>query len=340
MRMGAHWVALAALAVCFSACGGDDAPSTSGQTADNCEPGAQIPCDCEDGSVGSMTCSGNPAIQGSCRCGEPTTVPDPLAPTPVDPVSIGAAGSSSSTAPVLPGSTTTNPMTAAPTLPVGGGLGPSGMGAGPAMMDPVVETPSDRGQDEQGATAGTTADDDGDDSGMVATGGLAVPEGEHCAAVADWDDSWSQFEEEVLLLSNEARAVGHNCDTMGEFGPTEPLTMSAALRCSARLHALDMGENDYFDHNSQDGTNPFERIAAAGYSGRAFGENIALGQSSPQQVVDGWLDSDGHCSNLMSPNFTEIGVGFWRGDSGGGFARARPLYWVQNFGTPGGRGRF
>lgn len=163
--------------------------------------------------------------------------------------------------------------------------------------------------------------------------GAQVPDGAHCAPVATWDPTSTQYEEEVLRLTNEARAVGHNCDTEGNFGPAPPLTMEAHLRCSSRLHSMDMAMQGYFDHTNKMGQSPFDRMQAAGYAGSAMGENIAMGQRSPAEVVAGWLDSDGHCSNIMNPMFTQIGVGYYAG-AGGSFWQ-QSLLWTQNFGRPG-----
>src|SRR5688572_30929480 len=69
-----------------------------------------------------------------------------------------------------------------------------------------------------------------------------------CQEVADWDPAWVAFEDEVLRLTNEARAVGHNCDSAGQFGPTGPLAMNERLRCAARVHSFYMAETGHFDH--------------------------------------------------------------------------------------------
>ena len=76
-----------------------------------------------------------------------------------------------------------------------------------------------------------------------------VPAGEHCAFVASASSEQIAFEEEVLRLTNAARAVGHNCDANGNFGPTSPLTMEPHLRCSARLHSEWMSETGTFSHD-------------------------------------------------------------------------------------------
>jgi hypothetical protein len=73
-------------------------------------------------------------------------------------------------------------------------------------------------------------------TGGTNTGGL-VPDSAHCMPAADWDPAWVMFEDEVLRLSNEYRAMGFNCDTEGEFGPAPPLVTQPNLRCSARLHS-------------------------------------------------------------------------------------------------------
>jgi uncharacterized protein YkwD len=186
--------------------------------------------------------------------------------------------------------------------------------------------------------AGSTGPDAGatpkPDAGAISTG-MDVPTGEHCAAAAAWDAKSAQFEEEVLKLTNEARAAGHNCDKEGNFGPTTPLAMQPQLRCSSRLQSKYMAETGDFNH-TQTATmlDPFDRMKAAGYQFRAAGENIAAGQQTPKAVVDGWLDSDGHCRNIMDPGFTDIGIGYVVSGAATGLGGRPTPYWTQNFGKP------
>ena len=171
--------------------------------------------------------------------------------------------------------------------------------------------------------------DDGDGNSDVPL--VDVPS---CEEVADWDPSWAQFEEDVLRLTNEARAAGHDCDSQGNFGPTGPLTMNNRLRCAARVHSYYMAQTGDFDHTeSQNGSSPFDRIENAGYRFSIAGENIAVGQGSPAEVVAGWLDSDGHCANIMSPSYREIGVGFAVG-TGRPIGSNEAPYWTQAFASP------
>jgi uncharacterized protein YkwD len=166
-----------------------------------------------------------------------------------------------------------------------------------------------------------------------ASSGEIVPAGDHCAPVANFDAQAAAFEEEVLKLTNEARAVGHDCGEKGIFGPTTPLKMQAQLRCSSRMHSKYMAESGEFDHRVPAGSDPFIRMMAAGYKFSTAGENIAAGQPTPKAVVDGWLKSDGHCANIMNPDFTEIGVGYVP-VPGKPAAGRYGSYWTQNFGKP------
>ncbi len=146
-------------------------------------------------------------------------------------------------------------------------------------------------------------------------------------ADADWPDGWRLFEDAVVEQVNLRRAEGADCGSQGVWDPTHPLASDEQLRCAARLHSRDMGERGYFDHLDPEGVDPGVRIQAAEYHGLPGGENIAAGARTPDEVVEGWMGSDGHCANIMRPEFDEIGVGYaevpgspWR------------IYWTQTFG--------
>ena len=89
-----------------------------------------------------------------------------------------------------------------------------------------------------------------------------------------------------------------------------------------------MAAHDYFSHDSLDGRSAGDRITAAGYRWRAYAENIAAGYPTPAAVVAGWIESPGHCQNLMNPTYRELGVGF-APSVGASFGS----YWVQDFGA-------
>lgn len=151
-----------------------------------------------------------------------------------------------------------------------------------------------------------------------------VPNIDYCADVLDWSQEWRVFEEEVVVLTNEIRAQGTTCG--GDvYPPVPPLTMQRNLRCSSRVHSKDMMERDYFAHDNPDGEDPGVRMTNADYPWMSYGENIAYLYSSPAEVVEGWRQSPGHCRNMMSDWFGEIGVGIYDGGTG--------IYWTQNFGS-------
>lgn len=185
-----------------------------------------------------------------------------------------------------------------------------------------------------------------DDAGIIdpdndTAGVVEIPEGEYCDRVADWDPGWAAFEAEVLRLVNVERANGGECTGQSASGPVRrsfpasaPLMQNGYLRCAARNHALDMAANRYFSHDQpQTGETPSGRITRTGYLWSAVGENIAVGQSSPAQVVSDWMGSYPHCTNILEPSFVELGVGFFDAEQPHE-GNIPGLYWTQNFGTP------
>jgi uncharacterized protein YkwD len=128
----------------------------------------------------------------------------------------------------------------------------------------------------------------------------------------------------VVAETNRARSQQQDCGQYGTKGGAAALTADAALHEAAQAHANDMAANDFFSHTGSDGSQFFERIEWTGYQGQPVGENIAAGQSTASQVVGGWMESDGHCRNIMNPSATKIGVGFAEGGPYG-------TLWVQVF---------
>lgn len=131
--------------------------------------------------------------------------------------------------------------------------------------------------------------------------------------------------ERVLALVNAARADRRRCG-LKRFGAVPPLAASRALQAAAAAHAEDMARRGVMDHAGGDGSTPAERATRAGYAWRTVGENVATGQSTPEQVVEEWLDSPRHCANIMDADYTEMGVAVASNASG--------VYWAQVFGAP------
>lgn len=95
----------------------------------------------------------------------------------------------------------------------------------------------------------------------------------------------------------------------------------------ARYKSADMANKGYFSHNSPTYGTPFQMMENFGLSFTAAGENIAYGQRTPAEVMDGWMNSPGHRSNIMSGSFSEIGVGLAKNSNG-------VCYWTQQFMRP------
>ncbi|WP_257348743.1 SafA/ExsA family spore coat assembly protein [Pseudalkalibacillus decolorationis] len=122
------------------------------------------------------------------------------------------------------------------------------------------------------------------------------------------------LEEQVVDLVNKERAK-HGL---------QPLKANWELSRVARFKSKDMIEKNYFSHTSPTYGSPFQMMKDFGISYRAAGENIAAGQSTAQEVMNGWMNSDGHRKNILSSRYTEIGVGYAKGGSYG-------HYWTQMF---------
>jgi uncharacterized protein YkwD len=91
---------------------------------------------------------------------------------------------------------------------------------------------------------------------------------------------------------------------------THALTLSTTLTKAAAAQAADMAAHNYMGHRGSDGSEVGERVRRAGYAWRSVGENVAAGQPDADTVVEAWLDSPGHCENLMGTQFREMGVAF------------------------------
>lgn len=138
------------------------------------------------------------------------------------------------------------------------------------------------------------------------------------------------FTNAVLSRVNQWRASGANCGSEGSFGPAAPLAWNTLLANAGAAHSQDMAAMNYFSHTGSDGSSPSQRIDAAGYAWSSIGENIAAGQRSVNEVVDGWIASPGHCANIMNPGFVEVGVACVPGTA----TDAYPTYWTMELARP------
>lgn len=138
------------------------------------------------------------------------------------------------------------------------------------------------------------------------------------------------FAPTLLARVNQFRNAGASCGSRGSFAPTGGLAWNSNLGLAADAHSRDMVSGNFFSHTGSAGSNAGQRITAAGYSWSSYGENIAAGQATVVEVVDGWMASEGHCANIMNGNFVDIGVACVPGTG----ATTYRSYWTMALGRP------
>ena len=140
-------------------------------------------------------------------------------------------------------------------------------------------------------------------------------------------DSDAKQTEETSAELTRAEAVLKLVNAERKKAGLQPLTLSEKLTNIAYTKAKDMAEKNYFSHQSPTYGSPFDMLKQFGVSFSAAGENIAAGQRSAEEVMDSWMNSSGHKANILNKNYTQLGVGFYRGGSYG-------TEWVQLFIKP------
>jgi uncharacterized protein YkwD len=133
----------------------------------------------------------------------------------------------------------------------------------------------------------------------------------------------------MLALVNQHRLAGASCGSRGVFPAVAALRWNEALSQSSLVHSDDMAAQNFFSHTGSDGSSAGQRITAAGYVWQTWGENIAAGQSSVAAVVQAWMNSPGHCANIMHAAFRDLGAACVAGSAGTSYRS----YWTQNFGA-------
>lgn len=121
----------------------------------------------------------------------------------------------------------------------------------------------------------------------------------------------SAYEQKVADLTNQERAKNG----------LPALKVDVTASKMAHEKSRDMSANGYFSHTSPTYGSPFDMMKKYGITYRYAGENIAMGQRTPEEVVKGWMNSEGHRKNILSPNYTHIGVGYV----------SQGNYWTQEF---------
>ena len=126
----------------------------------------------------------------------------------------------------------------------------------------------------------------------------------------------TQAEAVLQLVNQERKKAG-----------VQPLTLSEKITSIANTKAKDMADKNYFSHQSPTYGSPFDMLKQFGVSYSYAGENIAAGQKTAEEVMNSWMNSSGHRQNILNKNYTQLGVGFYRGGQYG-------TEWVQLFIKP------
>lgn len=153
-------------------------------------------------------------------------------------------------------------------------------------------------------------------AGCVAPPGAPAPAAPTTPPAAPAAPSWAS---EMLARINSERAAAGRA----------PVTLCPTLMTAAQRHSNDQAANSRMSHTGSNGSTLSQRAEAAGYRNwTALAENVAAGQGTVTVVMNAWMASSGHRTNLLSANYQHVGVG--RATSGSG-----ALYWTQKFGRSG-----
>ena len=134
-------------------------------------------------------------------------------------------------------------------------------------------------------------------------------------------------EQQMLSLINGARSIARSCGTT-QHPAAPPVTWNPLLTEAATAHSQDMVANDFFSHTGSDSSSVGDRVTVTGYFWKTVGENLYAGLNDAERAVQAWIDSPGHCRNLMDPDFEEVGM-----DVVVGINTTYGAYWTQVFGA-------
>ncbi|TAA47461.1 CAP domain-containing protein [Corallincola spongiicola] len=198
-----------------------------------------------------------------------------------------------------------------------------GGGSSSGEVSPTTDTPEAETPSEGDESGGDEQASEGDGEEGEQDNEQPSPENIDYSQVLCDDDLSA-----VIHLINQLRAQSQMCGEEA-FPAVDALSMNALLDRAAEGHSANMANYDFFDHTGLDGSSPGDRISEQGYDWRSYGENIAAGQFNAQQAVNGWMNSPGHCRNIMNPNVTEMGLACVE-NSSASYGR----YWTQVFARP------
>jgi len=198
----------------------------------------------------------------------------------------------------------------------GGGAGPPTAGAPPGAPAPTGGAADAASAASAAATASAAPGGPAEASASPSTGfapGGAAP----------------SFPDLVLQSVNAARSVTRRCGTT-DHPAAPPLKWQTQVEQAALTQAQFLQQNNLFSHTGANGSSVGDRVTATGYVWQTVGENIAAGFPDLDSVVQGWLDSPGHCVNVMNPAFVDLGVVLLQGTASNTYRN----YWAMVLARP------
>lgn len=111
----------------------------------------------------------------------------------------------------------------------------------------------------------------------------------------------------VSKYLNNIRSIEQQCGS-NTYPPAPIITWNDKLANAAKIHSDDMAENNFFNHQGSHSLLPKDRVSNANYHWKTVAENIAGGTDTPEQAIEQWLASPGHCHNIMNPIHTEFAL--------------------------------
>ena len=130
------------------------------------------------------------------------------------------------------------------------------------------------------------------------------------AETAEAAETAETAETSAPAASNYEQKVAELVNIERQKNGLAPLTLDSTISDVARMKSKDMSDNNYFAHQSPTYGSAGDMLTKFGVKWSAWGENIAAGQRTPEEVVNAWMNSEGHRANILSPNFSKIGVGY------------------------------
>ena len=209
-------------------------------------------------------------------------------------------------------------------------------GCGSNSSSSTTESTSDEGIENTSTSSSDDISTDVDESNNESTTNETSVDDSATTTDTDTDTSNVDYSlmtcednlSEVLALINQLRVESQTCgDT--SYPAVAEVTWSSTLTLAASEHSNNMANYNFFDHTGLDGSTVGTRVTAQGYTWSRVSENIAGDQISAQEVVDGWMSSEGHCINIMNSDVTEMGLAC-QVNSDSDYQR----YWTQVFAKP------